>query len=235
MRRPRFIRRPSVLQEGPYRRPRRKLSRKNLERLCRETATSERCLVVHSEDVDYAPFFPKAFTVTKREDAPADLHVDQYYRGVDAIPDGSYPVILCTGLLEHIPDPQRLIDEFYRILEPGGRLVISASAVFSFHEGPDDFFHFTPFSFRLLFEKWSRFEVLRGSSGPFETVGILLQRILMQAEVHAGVRPVVLALATRAHLLDRFVGAQYMTVQHRGPEARIDSMLPSNVQAVVVK
>jgi SAM-dependent methyltransferase len=235
MRRPAFIRRPLFLQERPYRRPGQKLSRRNLERLCREQATAERCLVVHSEDVDYAPHFPNAFTVTKRDDVPADLHVDRYYRGLANLPEASYPVVLCTGLLEHIPDPQRLIDDLRRILVPGGRLIISASAVFSYHEGPDDFFHFTPFSFELLFERWARFEMLRGSSGPFETIGILLQRILLQTEMHPAVRPLVYAAARRAHLLDRFIGAQYMTVQHREPAAHIDSMMPSNVQAVVIK
>jgi SAM-dependent methyltransferase len=235
MPRPDFLRRPRFLQERPYRSPARKLSTRNLERFCRETATTDRTLVVHSEDVDYKPYFPNAYTVTKREDVPADLHVDRYYRGLSEIDDQSFPVILCTGLLEHIPDPQRLINQIHRILEPGGRLIISASAVFSFHEGPDNFFHFTPFGFEVLFEGWDRFELLRGSSGPFETIGILLQRILMQTQMHTALRPVVLGVARRAHILDRFVRAQYMTVQHRGPSARIDSMMPSNIQAVVVK
>jgi SAM-dependent methyltransferase len=212
-----------------------KLSTRNLHRLCREYASPERCLVVHSEDVPYAEYFPNAYTVTKRKDVPADLHVDLYYRELDRIPAESYSLLLCTGLLEHVPDPQRLIDEFHRILRPGGRAIVSASAAFSFHECPDNFFHFTPFSFRLLFERWSRFELLRGSSQPFETIGILLQRILIQCEIAPPVRPLVGMLARGMRRLDRFVAAQYCTVQHSRESARIDSMLPSNIQAVVVK
>lgn len=218
-----------------HRGPLNKLSTRNLERLCRENATSERTLVIHSEDVEYRHDFPNAFTVTKRADVPADLHVDRLYRGVDAIPGESYRVIVCTGLLEHLPDPQRLVDECHRILVPGGKLVISASAVFSFHECPDDYFHFTPFSFRLMFERWSRIEMLRGSSQPFETIGILLQRILLQCEMFPPLRMVVGFAARRIHRLDRYITAQFHTVRSRDPAARIDSMLPSNVQAVVVK
>lgn len=214
---------------------RKKRSTKNLVRLCRENATSQRTLVVHSEDVDYRPWFPNAFAVTKRPDKPADLHVDLYYRELSTIAAGSYEVILCTGLLEHIPDPQRIIDEFHRILAPGGKLVISASAVFSFHEGPNDFFHFTPFSFRLLFSNWSEIRVLRGASQPFETIGILLQRILMQSRIFPGVRQLVELMVLTVPILDKCVISQYSTAGTIDKEYEIDSMLPSNMQAVVIK
>jgi SAM-dependent methyltransferase len=212
-----------------------KLSRRNLDRLCRENATDKRTLVVHSEDVDHAPYFPNAFTVTKRPDQPADLHVDLFYRGLDQIPSESFEVILCTGLLEHVPDPQRLIDELRRILKPGGKLIISASAVFSIHEGPHDYFHFTPFSFRQLFSNWSRIEMLRGSSQPFETIAILIQRIMIQCEVSPLARRLIELTYPLFPLLDRLIVRQYDKAGGRSPEREIDSMLPSNMQAVVIK
>ncbi len=214
---------------------RRKRSTRNIERLCREFATTRRTLVVHSEDVDYRPFFPNAFSVTKRPDKPADLHVDLYYNDLRNIQDESYEVILCTGLMEHVPDPQRLVDEFHRILKPGGELIISASAVFSFHEGPNDFFHFTPFSYRLLFSRWSGFKMLRGSSQPFETIGILLQRILIQCRVLPVFRQLVELMVLTLPLLDKCIISQYSTAGKMGKEYEIDSMLFSNMQAVVIK
>lgn len=212
-----------------------KRSTRNLDRLCRENATSRRTLVVHSEDVDHRPYFPDAFAVTKRPDKPADLHVDIHYRDLSGIAGASYEVILCTGLLEHVPDPQRLVDELHRILRPGGVLIISASSAFSVHEGPEDYFHFTPFSFRLLFRNWSGFRVLRGASQPFETIAILLQRILLQCRMFPLARPFVELMVLALPLLDRCIISQYSTVGRMEPEFEIDSMLASNVQAVVVK
>lgn len=213
----------------------RKITTRNLDRLCRENATDKMTLVVHSEDVDYRPYFPNAFAVTKRKEKPADLHVDLYYRDLSKIERESYEIIVCTGLLEHIPDPQRLIDDMHRILKRGGKLIISGSAVFSFHECPDDFFHFTPFSFRMMFEKWSRIEVLRGASQPFETIAILLQRILLQCEIFPPFRPIIELLALVIPLFDRGIIAQYGRVGRKTEEELIDSMMPSNIQAVVVK
>lgn len=213
----------------------RKISTRNLDRLCRENATDKMTLVVHSEDVDYRPYFPNAFAVTKRKEKPADLHVDLYYRELSKIKSESYEIIVCTGLLEHIPDPQRLIDDMHRILKRGGKLIISGSAVFSFHECPDDFFHFTPFSFRMMFDKWSRIEMLRGASQPFETIAILLQRILLQCDIFPPLRPILELSVSVLPYLDRLIIAQYDSVWQRTEERRIDSMLPSNMQAVVVK
>lgn len=212
-----------------------KVSTRNLTRLCREFGTSDRTLVVHSEDVDHQQDFPNAFTVTKRKDIPADMHVDLYYRDLSKIADESYPVILCTGLLEHIPDPERLIGDFHRILQPGGRLIISASSVFSFHECPDNFFHFTPYGFQLLFRDWTRFVMLRGSCMPFETISILLQRINLQCDIFPPVRILVEILFHTVRVLDWFVVRQYDTRQFKTAESITDSMLPSNIQAVVVK
>ncbi|OGQ95227.1 MAG: hypothetical protein A2521_03555 [Deltaproteobacteria bacterium RIFOXYD12_FULL_57_12] len=212
-----------------------KLSTRNLVRLCHENATDKPTLIVHSEDVDYKPYFPNGFAVTKRKEKPADLHVDLYYRELSQITSESYEFIVCTGLLEHVPDPQRLIDDLRRILKPGGKLIISASAVFSFHEGPNDFFHFTPFSFRLMFKKWSKIEMLRGSSQPFETIAILMQRILRQAEIFPPLRPVIELACAALPFFDRLIIAQYNTVGNFSDDHKIDSMLPSNMQAVVIK
>lgn len=214
---------------------RRKLSTKNLDRLCRENASDEPALVIHSEDVDYKPYFPNGYAVTKRRDVPADMHVDLYYREISKIASESYNIVVCTGLLEHIPDPERLIADMHRILKPGGRLIISASAVFSFHECPNNFFHFTPYGFKLLFKDWSKIEMLRGASQPFETIAILIQRIHMQCDIVPVVRPFIELLFHTVRFLDVFVLRQYNTTEFRDERAMTDSMLPSNMQAVVVK
>lgn len=212
-----------------------KLSTRNLDRLCRDFASTERTLVVHSEDVDHTPYFPNAFTVTKRPDVPADMHVDLYYRDLSKIESESYQVVLCTGLIEHLPDPQRLVDELRRILKPGGKLILSGSAVFSFHECPDNYFHFTPYGMRLLLKDFSQIEMVRGASQPFETIGILIQRIHLQCDIFPLARPFIELLFHTVRVLDFFVVRQYDTRHVRDERTETDSMLPSNIQAAAVK
>lgn len=209
-----------------------KISRPLIRRFVREYATTERTLVLHPEEG--LEYFPDHFMISKRPEDKPDLLVDAGFKGISVVPSESYPLIICCGLLEHIAEPQPFIDELHRILKPGGKAIFSVSACFSFHECPDDYFHYTPFGLRLLFTKWSRFEVLRGNCGPFMTIGILLQRILLQSEIFPPLRPVIEALVHVFPLLDRFVVRQYNSRAH-DQEHECDSMLPSNLQAVVVK
>jgi len=210
-----------------------KISRKNIHRFTREFASNEKTLILHPEaGLDD---FPNHEIISKRAVDNPDILVDAQFHGLSEVESESYPVILCIGLLEHISEPQRFIDELHRILKPGGKVLISCSSCFSFHECPDDYFHYTPYGLEILFKKWSRFELLQGSCGPFETLGILMQRIHMQCEIFPPLRPFIEVMYHLLPKLDRFVSRQYNTVQYMDERSECQSMLPSNLQAVVIK
>ena len=56
------------------------------------------------------------------------------------VPDKSYDVILCTEVIEHIPDPISAIKEISRILKPGGTLLITAPLLSGLHQEPYHFY-----------------------------------------------------------------------------------------------
>lgn len=56
------------------------------------------------------------------------------------VPDKSYDVILCTEVIEHIPDPISAIKEISRILKPGGTLLITAPLQSGLHQEPYHFY-----------------------------------------------------------------------------------------------
>ena len=41
-------------------------------------------------------------------------------------PDKSFDTILCSEVLEHIPEPTHALDEFERLLKSGGKLILTA-------------------------------------------------------------------------------------------------------------
>ncbi len=57
---------------------------------------------------------------------------------ITAIPesDASFDAILCTEVLEHVPDPTRALDEFARLLRPGGTLIVTAPFASVVHMAP---------------------------------------------------------------------------------------------------
>jgi SAM-dependent methyltransferase len=212
---------------------REKISRPVIHRFASEWATEERALVLHPEEG--IEFFPNRVVMSERAGDRPDIATDYRYRELGAIESESFSVVVCMGLLEHIAEPEWFVGELHRILKPGGRVLVACSSCFSVHEGPDDYFHYTPYGLKVLFRTWSRFEMLRGSCGPFRTIGILLQRIHLQCELFPPLRPLVEVAFHLVPLLDRFVVRQYDAVGTSDPARVCDSMLPSNIHAVVVK
>lgn len=73
------------------------------------------------------------------------------------ISDESIGVVLNLESLEHIPHPQKAIDEIHRVLKPGGLLILTTVMHFKIHHAPKDYWRFTPEGIELLL---GRFKIL---------------------------------------------------------------------------
>ncbi len=67
------------------------------------------------------------------------------------VPDNTYDVIICTQVLEHVPNPFAAVAELYRVLKPGGCLLVTVPAAYPYHAVPRDYWRFTRDSLELLF------------------------------------------------------------------------------------
>lgn len=92
------------------------------------------------------------------------------------VPDNRFDMILCTQVLEHVPNPQQVLCELHRVLKPAGKVWLSTPLYFDEHEIPYDFFRYTQYGLRSLFEK-AGFEVesVDWLGGYFGTVAYQLQ------------------------------------------------------------
>src|SRR6476469_8764790 len=88
----------------------------------------------------------------------AGNHVDGYVNvdlfclpGVDVaanaeqlpFPDGTFQRVECDAVLEHVRDPERVMQEIERVLAPGGFLHLVTPFCHPFHEYPKDYRRFT--------------------------------------------------------------------------------------------
>lgn len=73
------------------------------------------------------------------------------------IPDESIGLVLNCESLEHIPYPQKAIDEIRRVLRPNGVLILTTVMHFKIHRCPKDYWRFTPDGIELLL---NRFKIL---------------------------------------------------------------------------
>ncbi len=65
-------------------------------------------------------------------------------------PNGSFDAIMCIEVLEHLPNPFLALQEFSRLLQPGGQLIVTAPfcslthfAPYHFYSGFNRYFHET--------------------------------------------------------------------------------------------
>ncbi len=151
-------------------------SRKYLERFLIEAAQSlpvaGRVLDAGAGDGRYRSLFPHA----KYE--AADLgKLDKRYGEISyqcdlssiPIQDNQYDMVICTQVLEHVPEPKAVLAELHRVLKLRGELWLSAPLFFPEHEIPYDYYRYTQFGASYLLEsvgfKIKRIKWLEGYYG----------------------------------------------------------------------
>lgn len=64
-----------------------------------------------------------------------------------------FNTIMCTSVLEHVPNPFLIADNLQKLLASQGFLFISVPFVFRFHAYPGDYWRFTPEAIKVLFPR----------------------------------------------------------------------------------
>jgi len=113
----------------------------------REVSPGARVLDVGAGDAPYRELFGHVRYQT------SDWALSQYESAIPVdyvapghslpVPDHTFDAVLFTQVLEHVPNPQAVLNELFRVLRPGGRLYLSAPFVWQVHEAPYDYFRYT--------------------------------------------------------------------------------------------
>ncbi len=145
--------------------------------------------------------------------------------------DASFDSAICTAVLEHLEEPERALRECFRILKPGGVAIYSVPFIWHVHEAPRDFYRFSKYGLKYLFDKVG-FEIVEiaALSGFWATFGQLLVYNLYRLNRGPIARfrlldPLGLGMQEIAYRLDRFDRTEewtwmYMVVARRPLESR---------------
>jgi SAM-dependent methyltransferase len=87
-----------------------------------------------------------------RDNSLANIYVDLADAAV--IPDNTYDCLIITHTIGLIPEHEKAVGHLYRILKPGGTLVLTVSALGPFIQNGNAFWRYTTKSVQWLLEKY---------------------------------------------------------------------------------
>lgn len=146
--------------------------------------------------------------------------------------DSAFHTVLCSEVLEHVPEPSKLLTEVERVLKPGGFLMLTTPQTWGLHFEPLDFYRYTKHGLRYLAEK-SKLKVVKviPTCGMWAT---LTQRLSDTVVFHyaegrsrwivEGLSLLLAPLSLAGYGLDRLFGKRGDTLDHlliaQKPESR---------------
>lgn len=196
-----------------------KLTRVTLDRFVEAQASTGRTLDIGAQNGPYAAFFPNRVALDIRPGRGVQIIGDAQAIG---LADAIFDVVLCTEVLEHLPEPQRAIDEMFRVLKPGGTLLLTTRFLFPIHDAPHDYFRFTKYGLRHLLRRFDIVE-LREETDAVGAIAVLLQRLGMQAQTlrPASARVIWLIAARLFRRLGFLIRQEYGDSRRLVPETGI--------------
>lgn len=97
------------------------------------------------------------------------------------IADNSMDTVLLLDVLEHLPEPDACIAEIYRVLIPGGTLVLQVPFVYPLHDEPLDFHRWSSHGLERLVSRHGLQVIDSTPNGTlFESAGLLLNIALVK-------------------------------------------------------
>jgi len=76
------------------------------------------------------------------------------------VPDNFYDNVLATEVLEHSANPQKAIDEIWRVLIPGGKCILTTRFMYPYHPNPRDFYRFSEEAHIEMFKKFRDVKII---------------------------------------------------------------------------
>ena len=126
---------------------------------------------------DLRPYFPNMKYIGADMSSGLGVDVVLNLHNID-LPSESVGTVISCDTFEHVEYPRKALSELYRILKPGGILIISSVMLYKIHAAPNDYWRFTPEGFKSLLSEFdSSYVDWNGKEeNPHTVIGVGIKR-----------------------------------------------------------
>ena len=89
-----------------------------------------------------------------------------------------YDYIIIAEVLEHCHSPHLAIGNINRVLNNGGKVILTVPFIFPIHESPYDYYRYTKYGLEFLFKDFANLEIKERNSW-LEAINVLFVRLVM--------------------------------------------------------
>ncbi len=158
---------------------RRKITREKLDKFLDKHRSTETALDIGGRGSYAKKYFPNSKILDIVQESDVDFVADAHDLGM--FQDGEFELVLCIEALEHMYAPQVVIDGIFRILKPGGKLILTTRFIFPIHDAPHDYFRFTKYGLKHLLRDFEEVKI-EEEAPTNSTFAILIQRLGYQTQ-----------------------------------------------------
>lgn len=97
------------------------------------------------------PHVGKYLGVDLEMNPKADHHID--FDSKTTLPDNYADIVLSNQVLEHVDSPEGYLQEAWRLLKPGGSIILTTHGYWLYHPTPNDYWRWTGAGLRKVVEK----------------------------------------------------------------------------------
>lgn len=156
-----------------------KIPRRRLDAFLKTQASSGRTLDLGGGDKPYRRYFPNSISADIEKTAGVDVVADAH--NLSVFKNGEFDCVLCTEVLEHLHTPEKAVREMYRVLKPGGRLILTTRFIFPLHNVPGDFFRFTRYGLEHLMKPFKEVKITEETK-TLGAIAVMFERVGLQSK-----------------------------------------------------
>jgi SAM-dependent methyltransferase len=132
--------------------------------------------------------------------------------------DSSFNTVVSFQVMEHVNEPNQTVAGIYRVLKKGGYAVLTTPFMWGLHEKPRDFYRYTKYGLKYLFEK-NGFEIveLRANSGYWIMAGLRFNYYLARfgrGYLKYLLSPIYFGVQVLSNVLDKIDNVETDTVSY---------------------